>query len=181
MLAPPFASVGTGVGGSTAIQVKVDFRNIYRSFKTLERKMGQMRVPLKQAAVDYMTKKVIKQRFQQSKGVVRWKQHSSETIKRHGSHMLLILSGKLKESATGGSGFFINYHTYRGVHSAHFGSSLDYAVAHDQPRGTYFDTGKSQIPGRPWSNVTQENANKMRDIFMKWTQKKMNESGFRRM
>jgi len=181
MLTPPFAQIAVGVGGSTSIQVTVDFRNIYNSISMLERKMGQMRVPLKQVAVDYMTKKVIKQRFQQSKGVVRWKQHSSETIKRHGSHRLLILSGKLRESATGGSGFFINYTTYRGVHSAHFGSSLDYAIAHDQPRGTYFDTGKSQIPGRPWSNVTQKNANEMRDITMKWMQKILKESGFRRI
>lgn len=180
MPTPRFAQVGVGVGGSATIQVKVDFKNIWYSFKTLERKMGQMRVPLKQVALDYMTKKVIKNRFQ-AEGIPRWKKLAPATIKRHRRHRILNLTGALKESATGGRGYFLNYHSSRGVNSVLFGSSLDYAVAHDQPRGTHFNTGKSQIPGRPWSFVTQKNANDMRDIFLKWTQKKLKESGFRRI
>jgi phage gpG-like protein len=159
----------SGLGGGIEIHIKTDFSGIHAGFKTLQRKMGKMRTPLKQAS-EYMTRDVITQRFRRQ-GIPRWKKHAAATLTRHGLHPILQLSGRLRESATGGAGFFRRYE---------FGSSLDYAVAHDQERGFLFDTGRSRIPGRPWSNVTQENANNMRNILLNWTQVKILESGFAR-
>jgi len=164
--------------GDMRVIIRTDFRHISSSFKTLRRKMSNLREPLKQSAVDYMAKKEIKKRFKEQ-GIPRWKKHSPITIKRHGIHNILDLTGKLKESATGGRGFFLNYKPSSRPKSVTFGSTVDYAAIHDQPRGTHTLVGKSRVPGRPWTQVTQKNAEEMKNIMMRWTQKKLKESGFR--
>ncbi len=173
---PQFTGAGRGGTGMVSFVIRTDFRRPRQALKTFERKMGSRRVPLKECAIDYMSRTVIKKRFQQSGP--GWKKHAPATIKRHGQHRLLKLSHNLLESVTGGRNFFIRYEPNRNPHTVLFGSTLDYAIAHDQPRGTYFNTGKSEIPGRPWSYVTQNNADYMLGIFMNWAGKKLKESGF---
>ena len=136
-----------------------------------------MKVPLREAAVEYMSKEVIANRFE-AEGIPQWKGHAISTIVRHGSHKILYMSGRLMRSATAGSSeFFISYHTNFAI----FGSSVDYAPLHDHPRGTFKPGVRgAMIPGRPWSQVTQKNANHMRDIMVDWVHKKLRESGFKR-
>lgn len=172
---------GDGVGGGMRVVIRTDFRRISRSFRVLRNKMSNLREPLRQSAYDYMAKKVIKQRFI-AEGIPRWKKHAQATIDRYGPHSILNLTGRLRESATGGRGFFLSYKPSSKPKSVLFGSTVEYAGVHDRPRGTYTATGRgghSLIPGRPWTEVTQKNANVMRDITMKWTRKKLRESGFR--
>lgn len=169
--------------GNLRITVRTDFRRISRSFQSLRKKMSNLREPLKQSAVDYMAKKVIRQRFR-AEGEPRWKRHAKATIDRYGPHRILDLTGRLRESATGGRGFFLVYKPSSQPKSVTFGSTVPYAGVHDQARGTYTATGKggkSLIPGRPWTEVKQKNAEEMRDILMKWTRKKLKESGFKRI
>lgn len=172
---------GAGRGG-VSVRVVVDFKRVRRSFRVLERKMGSMREPLKKSAVDYMAKKVIARRFRAG-GIPKWKKLTPATIKRHGRHRILNLTGRLRESATGGAGFFIRYNPSTKPKGVFFGSTVVYSGVHDKPRGTYTRSGRggnTLIPGRPWTQVTQENAKGMRNILMRWTQKKLRESGFRR-
>jgi len=179
MSIPKFGVGGAGGGGGVEIFVEIDATPLRASIKTLERKMGKMRVPLKQS-VNYMTKNVITGRFRAG-GIPRWKAHSPVTVKIHGPHPLLILTGSLFESATGGRGSY----TYYSDKSVSFGSNVEYAEIHDKPRGTYtaVTMGKSGdyvlVPGRPWTDVTQENADHIRNILMNWTRQKLTESGFK--
>lgn len=179
-------SFGVGqMSNAVSLYVRTDFTGITSSLKTLKRKIGSAREPLKNVAVNYMARREIKKRFIAG-GTPRWKKLSESTIERrkskekkyHGDRPLL-LTGALRESATGGKGFFIKFKPSTKPTSVTIGSSLDYAVAHDNPRGTYFNTGRSEIPGRPWSQVTQKNANDMRDMVMSWVQKKIRESGIK--
>lgn len=175
----PITGVGaTGSGGASGIGIRTDFRRIYRGFVDLKNSIRNMREPLRESAVDYMTKKVIKKRFTQE-GIPKWKKHSPVTVKKYGRHKILVVTGGLKESATGGSGFAIEYNLGGNPNSVLFGSTNPLAQIHDQPRGSSTSVGNTQIPGRPWTQVTQENADKMRDIVIKWTQKKIREAGFR--
>jgi len=169
---------GAGGMGMMSIRIRCDFRNPRRALLSFEKKLSNRRVPLQQCAVDYFAKKIIKSRFRESGP--GWKKLAPATITRHGRHPILRLSSSLMASATGGRGFFARYEPPRKPQGVIFGSSLDYAVAHDQPKGTYFNTGKSEIPGRPWSYITQKNANEMLDIYSKWAIKKMKETGIRR-
>ncbi len=181
MINPISGVSGGGARGGMQIVVRTDFRRISRSFQRLRNKMSNLREPLKQSAFDYMTKKVIKQRFI-AEGIPKWKKHAQATIDRYGSHSILNLTGRLRESATGGRGFFLSYKPGSKPKSVLFGSTVEYAGVHDKPRGTYTATGRgghSLIPGRPWTEVTQKNANMFKDILMRWTQKKLRESGFR--
>ncbi len=186
MINPISGVSGGGAGfGEKRITIRTDFRRISRSFQRLRTKMSNLREPLRQSAFDYMTKKEIHNRFKEQ-GIPRWKALSPVTItrrKKKGSRSLKILddTGRLRESATGGRGFFIKYNPSSRPKSVTFGSTVPYAELHDRDRGSYTvaGEGKSKIPGRPWTEVTQKNADEMRDILMRWTQKKLKESGFR--
>ena len=173
----PGQAGGHGIGGSVTVMMRTDFSQIHQSFRSLTGKLENLRVPLKKSAVDYMSKSVIKDRFE-AEGIPKWKEHSLYTIARHGSHKILYRTGRLMRSATAGSSEFSIHYT---KDTATFGSSVDYAPMHDQPRGT-FQTGGggTMIPGRPWSYVTQKNADEMRDILLDWTTKQLRISGFKR-
>lgn len=173
---------GFGGGGAAVIRVVMDFSRVRGGLARLQRKMGNMREPLKKSAIDYMAGKVIKQRFI-AQGIPRWKKHAPATIKKWGIHKILNLTGKLRESATGGSGSWIRYKPSSRPKSVAFGSNVEYASVHDQARGTITMSGRGNrtpIPGRPWTQVTQRNAEYMRDILLRWTRKKLRESGIGR-
>jgi len=175
---PRFSTGGIGTGGNVNITVVTDFSNIRRSMATLKRKIGSAREPLKKCALDYMSRKIIRQRFV-AQGQPKWKKHAKSTVARLGKHSILNLTGALKESVTGGKNFFLQFYPGTRPDTVMFGSTLPYAGVHDQPRGTYTRAGRGNIPGRPWSEIKQKNINDMRDIFMSWANKKLRESGFR--
>jgi len=174
---PRVLTGGMGGGGKIHFEAQVDWSKVRSAISSFQRKTRSMKVPLKEAAIDYMSREVIQERFDQQ-GKPKWKKLSPVTIARHGPHNILHLTGRLMRSATANSGdFFISYHTNYAV----FGSSLEYAPIHDRPRGTFIEgVGGVQIPGRPWSFVTQKNANHMRDIMVNWVENKLKESGFYR-
>jgi hypothetical protein len=110
----------------------------------------------------------------------RWKKHAPATIELYGEHDLLRMSDALLESVMGRSNCDVSYEPATNPSRILFGSTLPYARAHDKPRGTYTRTGHgAMIPGRPWSEVTQNNIDSMRDIVMNWTRQKLAESGFK--
>lgn len=161
------------------IRIRADFSSINTSLRILRSKIGNTDALLTDLGVNYMAKGEFKDRFKEG-GRPKWKKHADATIKRHGAHKLLTLSGALRESVIGGKGFFKRLSPKKGNStSIVIGSYVDYAFAHDNPAGTYFNTGKSSIPGRPWSMVTQKNIDTMRDMSMKWVRKKIKESGIK--
>lgn len=169
----------SGAGRSAQIEIRADFSRIRRAFNEAGLRLRSMREPLKRS-VDYMTKTVVAQRFRAG-GIPRWKAHSPATTQRHGVHSLLVLTGRLLESVTGNANSFAYYHTTGNNQHVIFGSLLDYAGVHDQKRGTVTYAGRggnTPIPGRPWSEITQRNVDKMRDILVIWAQSKLRHSGF---
>jgi phage gpG-like protein len=164
----------SGSGGAS-FQVYIDTRGIRANMSKLNRLLSDRTEPLVESAVEYMAKDVIKHRFEEE-GIPKWKKLSPSTIRRrlklgYSSGPILQMSGALKQSATGGSGFV--YSVSGDNKAITFGSSLEYAHLHDQPRGTLSYEGGSAIPGRPWSYITDGNIKEVLNIHMKWVEKKM--------
>jgi len=126
-----------------------------------------------------MAKGVIKNRFD-GEGIPKWRRLAPSTIRRrkamgYAPGPILNRTGALKESATGGAGF--SYNITDGNKAITFGSSLEYAHLHDQPRGTLSYEGGAAIPGRPWSFITDRNIKDILDIHLVWVERKMGNVG----
>jgi len=167
------ATVGTNM---SVVRMRFDFTQIIGLPARMRTKFADRKVPLEICARTYMSEKIIKKRFQ-AQGNPRWKRLSPKTIANRKSlgfskGPILRRSGLLRNSATGGAGWEANYYPSGKSTQVQFGSSLDYAAVHDRPRG---DVNEGNIPGRPWSQLTQKNVNEMRDIFVGWAVIKMRE------
>jgi len=159
---------GTALGG---FSITTDFSQIRRNVGRLRKELRDRTEPLTTISRDYMAKKVIKSRFDKE-GVPRWKKLAPKTIKfrKYKNRKILQQTGSLKSSATGGVAWQMNLVPSSNPKDVTFGSSLDYAFIHDQPRGTM---SANNIPGRPWSQVTQTNIDESARILMKWVEKKI--------
>jgi len=171
-MAKSITTVGrTGMGG---FRIRVDFSQIKRNITKLHRELSDRREVLHDIAYKYMARKVIRRRFV-AQGIPRWKKLAPSTIRRRRwkSKPILVQTGMLKRSATGGAGWVEVFYPASHPRNVEFGSSIDYASDHDHPRGTKV----GNIPGRPWSELTQENVNTMRDMMVTWVEKKIRKVG----